>query len=128
MDINSLTREQLIEQADLLGVKFSTKDSTETIKQKVQRQLGEPVEEPTLSHPSLANNEERITIILNESETDRQPVQVGVNGTTYVMERGKPVDVPKCVLEVLNNATRKVWDRTMEDYNTVHRYPYRVQM
>lgn len=128
MDINSLSRDELKEQAELLGVDVSGKESTDILRRKVQVKLGEPVEEPEISHPSVANDEERITIILNESESDKQPVVVGINGKNYVMKRGIPVDVPKSVLEVLNNARRLVWDGQMSQYNSVMRYPYRVEM
>lgn len=128
MNLDSLSREELKEQAELLGLDVSGKESTDTLKRRIASKLGEPVDEPELAHASVATDEERITIILNESEADKQPVVVGVNGRNYVMQRGKPVSVPKSVLEVLNHAYRTVWDGTMSEYNEVMRYPYRVQM
>lgn len=129
MDINDLTREELKEQAELLGISFSEKERTEVLKQKIKVALGDVDDrEEVFAHKATARDEERISIVLNESDTDKQPVQVGVNGRLFVIKRGVKVSVPMSVIEVLNNAQRLVWDGQMKEYNRVMRYPYRVQM
>ena len=126
MNLEELSREELKEQAELLGVKFDSKMADKTLRSKIQAKLGEPVDEPELSHKSVESDETRVTIILNESDTDKQPVVVGVNGKNYVMKRGKPVAVPLAVIEVLNNAKKVVWNMAMDEHHSVMRYPYQM--
>lgn len=126
MNLEQLDREALKEQAELLGVKFDSKTADKTLRNKIQAKLGEPVEEVELSHASVKKDESRITIILNESDIDKQPVVVGLNGRNFVMKRGKPVAVPAEVIEILNNAKKVVWNMDMNEHHSVMRYPYQV--
>lgn len=130
VSLESMERSELMEQAQLLGLSVESKISTPNLLKKIKMALGEPVEEPDVAHESVKSlkQDERVTIIVAESETDKQPVVVGVNGRNYVMKRGEPVSVPLSVIEVLNNATKKVWDAKFETYKTVPFYPYRLAM
>lgn len=126
MNIESLSREDLEAQAELLGVKFRANASDETIRKAVKEALGEPVEDAPAASPRKIPENERITIIINKSETDKQPVTVIVNGHSYVMKRGEKVSVPVEVLEVLNHAQRDSWDSEMKESQSVMRFPYQV--
>ncbi|MCA9367296.1 hypothetical protein KC887_03490 [Candidatus Kaiserbacteria bacterium] len=126
-DLKKLSRTDLEEQAELLTIAFTANDTDATLRKKIATALGEISEEaPALSHPSVAKDEKRVTIIVNKSETDKQPVVVGVNGKNYVMKRGEPVSVPLAVVEILNNATKLAWDSEMTEYAEVPRYPYQL--
>lgn len=126
MNLEALNREELKEQAELLGVKFDSKASDKALRNKISAKLGEPVDEPELSHSSVATSDEKITIVMAESERDKQPVVVAVNGRNYIMNRGKPVSVPPSVIEVLNHAVKTVWDEEMKQSHQVMRYPYQI--
>lgn len=118
---------ELTEQAEALGIEVDSKMSAATLQKKINTALGEIDDvEPEFSHPTVSADEKRVTIICAESEIDKRPVVVGINGRNYVMQRGKPVSVPLSVIEVLNHATRKVWNDKMDDFSTVPRYPYQV--
>lgn len=125
-DLVEMSIEELKDYADLLGVTYAANIGEEKLRAKIQSALGEAVEEPEVSHSSVSSDEERITIIVGESETDKQPVQVAVNGRNYIMKRGKEVSVPKSVIEVLNHAVKQTWDSEMKGYSSVMRYPYQV--
>ena len=43
-------------------------------------------------------------ITIPSTETDRAPVEVSVNGYTYVIKRDEQVEAPEAVVEVLRNA------------------------
>ena len=61
---------------------FSEKERTEVLKQKIKVALGDVDDrEEVFAHKATARDEERISIVLNESDTDKQPVQVGVKRT-----------------------------------------------
>ncbi len=48
------------------------------------------------------NNENKtVTIRLPLSRGEREDVYVAVNGKSYLIRRGEPVEVPACVAEVL---------------------------
>lgn len=126
LNIDAMNLDELKDVATTLEIKFAANIGEETLRNKIREVLGEAVEEPEISHASVKDDDERVTIIINESENDKQPVQVLVNGKSYVMKRGKPVSVPPCVIEVLKNATKVSWDSEMKEYTKVERYPFRT--
>lgn len=133
MNLEDLSRTDLEEQAKLLDVKFTAATSDETLRNRIAEKLGEPVQAPVDVRPKGKKDKDkeedhgqRISIILSESESDRRPVVVGVNGKNYVMKRGVPVSVPMAVIEVLNNACNEVFDSEMKVSQQVMRFPYRV--
>lgn len=126
-DLNDLSFDELKDQAELLGVKFDGRTSEELLKKRIQEKLGEPTEDLVdISLMKADETESRITIIINENERDKQPVPVGVNGKTYLIQRGKKVAVPPAVIEVLNHAEKEVWSSDMDESHKVLRYPYQV--
>lgn len=76
--------------------------------------------------------ERLIRIKIPSTETEKGDVSVGVNGHTYLIQRDKEVEVPKSVLDVLNNATKPVTTQekrtTGEGFDLVSRdvlrFPY----
>jgi hypothetical protein len=122
-----MSKSELAEQAEALGIEFDSKMSAAALQKKINAALGEIDDvEPEVVNAKTFAKEERITIICAESEMDKRPVVVGVNGRNFVMQRGKPVSVPLSVIEVLNHATKTVWDDKMTEYSKVPRYPYQV--
>ena len=47
--------------------------------------------------------EKKVKIRLPLTRTEKEDVLVGVNGNTWLIKRGEEVEVPECVVEVLNN-------------------------
>lgn len=125
-EIDSMGLNELKELAVTLDVTHAVNIGEDALRKKLQAKLGEPVEEPELAHPSVKDDEDRVTIIIAENEKDKQAVPVGLNGKTYLIQRGKPVSIPKDVLAILNNAQQMVWDGSMKKYAKVPRYPYTV--
>lgn len=50
------------------------------------------------------NENDKVKVQLVYDEEHKEPVFVGVNGKGYLVERGRPVEVPQAVAEVLRNA------------------------
>ena len=48
--------------------------------------------------------EKKVKIRLPLTRTEKDDVLVGVNGHTWLIKRGEEVEVPECVVEVLNNS------------------------
>lgn len=58
----------------------------------------------------IVGKQRTITIHSGEGTAGREDVQIFVNGFGYNIKRGKPVDVPEEVLEVLRNAVTTQYD------------------
>lgn len=48
--------------------------------------------------------EKRVRILIHATETEKEDVAVGINDYVYQIQRGKEVEVPVAVLNVLNDA------------------------
>lgn len=58
----------------------------------------------------IVGKQRTITIHAGEGSAGREDVQVFVNGFGWSIKRGKPVDVPEEVVEVLRNAVTTQYD------------------
>ncbi|MCG7598404.1 hypothetical protein MHM84_01230 [Halomonas sp. McH1-25] len=130
-NIDTMSREELEATASDLGIKVTATMKDETLVAKIHEALGDaplaPAPTATEAHaPGEEPKAKRFKIIVATHDQDKQPVQVGVNGRTYVIERGKEVTVPESVVEVLRNAVQHVHDpKTMEE-NKVMAYPFQI--
>lgn len=53
----------------------------------------------------IAKDVETVTVrLFKDNSKYKDPVFVGINGKNYLIERGKEVEVPRCVSEVLKNS------------------------
>lgn len=83
------------------------------------------------SEQARINAEPRVRIILEENEHIPPTGQfVGVNGASYLIMPGVPVDVPESVLDVLDNAIMSIPVKDGNDsvigYRDRLRFPYRI--
>ena len=51
----------------------------------------------------MATTTKKVKIKLPLTRTEKEDVYVAVNGTAYLIQRGKEVEVPACVAEVLQH-------------------------
>lgn len=132
LNIDALTLEELKEQAKILGVAHASNIGADALRAKLKEALGESDGTRTESKPEAApvhrseKGQKRITILIPESEVDTQPVQVYVNGRSYIMKRGEEVEVPESVVEVLNNAKQMVYNPKTMKGREVLAYPYQT--
>lgn len=68
--------------------------------QQAAEQAAEPVE--------TAQTEKKVTVRLPLTKEDTRPVYVRVNGRKWGIPRGKPVQVPECVAEVLEHSEEQI--------------------
>lgn len=144
-EVDTLSFDELKEQADVLGVKYAGNIGESTLREKLKVTLGEiPATEAAAEAPATpaapATNEaaaaetapeataapKRVKIVIDENETDQQPVFVGLNGRSYVIKRGEEVSVPPGVVDILTNATMKKYNSKTMEARMVPRYPFRV--
>ncbi|HIJ26299.1 MAG TPA: hypothetical protein HPP79_11565 [Gammaproteobacteria bacterium] len=67
-----------------------------------------------------------VTINISKTETEKNPVTVIYNGTQYAIPRGKNIDVPPAVVEILNHAVETHVDSDLGESRDVHRYPFQI--
>lgn len=132
-DINTaeMNRDELEATAKDLGVQFQKNTGDDTLRGRIDEKLGNAPAAPAQhfqnpAAPGESKQAKRYRIIIATNDQDSQPVQVGVNGRMYVIERGKEVNVPASVVENLNNAVQHVYDpKTMKE-SRVMAYPFQV--
>ncbi|QJQ93916.1 MULTISPECIES: hypothetical protein [Halomonadaceae] len=127
-----MTREQLEATANDLGVKFQANTGDDTLRGRINEALGNPEPGPTKpdqepAKPAAKAKAKQYKIIVSTHDQDKQPVQVGVNGRMYVIERGKEVTVPAAVVEVLRNAVQDIYDPKTMKKSHVSSYPFQVK-
>lgn len=100
------------------------------------KQLKDEHAQPGVANESQASSLARWGIILDPAREKNEidPVFVSVNGRAYNIKRGKYVEVPREVVEVLNHAVQTVMVPRMNDQgqpvgadpHNARRFPYRM--
>lgn len=129
VNIDNMSREQMLGLADDMGIRVSGNAKDDTIRAKLKEQLGEApapdiAESSAAAAPGESKKSKRFDITVHTDKDDKQPVQVGVNGRTYVITRGKKVTVPESVIEVLNNAVQVQYDPETMEQHEIQSYPF----
>jgi len=128
-EVDTLTSEELREQAKIMGISLRGNPSDETLREKLRAALGEDITPSVDEAKSKAKGNDWVTITIHEDPNNKQPVFVGVNGKSYRIKRGVPVSVPRAVVENLNDAVRVEYYQD-EDRNRIARkvpaYPFSV--
>lgn len=66
----------------------------------------------------------KVKINIAKTESDKYPVQVGLNGYQVAIPRGVDVEVPEGIVEVLEHAVETHFDADMGEPRDVLRYPF----
>lgn len=121
VNLNELSLKELKEQAKILGVDLKGAASTDTIRDRIYSVLGQPTEDKV--EPKVKSG--WVKILIAESETDKQPVFVGVDGNSFRIRRGEAVSVPQKVVNALKDAIQRIpqKDGTIREIPT---YPFQI--
>jgi len=130
-DINTKTmdRQELEATASDLGVTFPHNISDDKLRAKIDDALGlAPVSDEKDAAVDIEKtaNERRFEIIISRHDQDKQPVPVGVNGKTHLIQRGHKVIVPESVIGVLNCAIQYQYDPETMERTEVQSYPFQI--
>lgn len=68
-----------------------------------------------------AGDDKRVRILIHATETEKEDVAVGINDYVYQIQRGKEVEVPVAVLNVLNDAVVKKFEPASDGKSMVER-------
>lgn len=124
LNLSTMSRDELEQTASDLGVSYPHNISDDKLRAKIAEHLGEPTE-ITTSNPSKASGL-KAEILIPEHERDKQPVQVGVNGKMWLIQRGKKVIVPAKVVHALEIAVTYEYDPKDMARREVPRHPFQI--
>jgi len=128
-DINpdTMSREELEETAKTIGLTTPSKIGTDTLRKKINEALGSEGRHVSKSVPIVTGNakERQFEIIISTHEQDKQPVQGGVNGRSFVIKRGEKVIVSESIVGVLASAVQRHYDSEM-NMTEVQSYPFQI--
>ncbi len=130
LNLDVMDLEELKAQARVLDISLKGNPGEDTLRTKIKTELGlvggNDTQAASESVPKQEAGQKRVTISIPESETDTQPVQIYVNGRSYIIRRGEEVDVPESVIEVLNNAKQMVYNPETMKAREVLSYPFQI--
>jgi len=135
IDLNALNKDELKEQADILGIELKGNPSADTIRAKLREALGEPepdVETGKAKVPQVAYGhairpgEKIYTVEIHKDGKDKQPVFLSCNDRKVRVRRGDQVRIGAGIYESLKNAVEQRYDTEAEEWIDVPSYPYTV--
>lgn len=134
LNIDTASRDELEKVATDLGVSFQGNTKDETLRKRIHETLGTtgeghdpaPAGATQAAAPGEDKKAKRFRVIIQSNDQDKQPVQVFVNGKSYVIVRGEEVVVPASVVEVLRNAVQHHYDQKTMKESKVLAYPFSV--
>jgi hypothetical protein len=138
VNTSSMSREELESTASDLGVTYPHNISDDKLGAKIDAALGGTVKNDgdgdtatkdpkviTADGAAPADKERKFEILIATHDQDKQPVQLGLNGRSIVIQRGKKVIVTQSVKEILEHAEQFVYDAEM-NRQSIQSYPFQV--
>ena len=131
LDINSLTKDQLKEQANILGIEIKGNPTVDALRDTLREALGDekPSDTPATREDTgiaVRKGEKRYTIQIHKDGKDKQPIFLGCNGRTVCIKRGETVVIGEGLYQSLKNAVESRLDTETEEWQDVPSYPYTV--
>ena len=121
MNLNTMSREELLEQAEILELDVAKNISTANLLAAVKREVGEDEEaEEEVDVSGFAQ------INFAKEEKNKRPVFFGLNGKSYRFERGVWCKCPKILLPTIKNAIKRVEDEDGE-WSELPAYSYQLK-
>lgn len=123
IDLNTLSFDELKQQADVLDVKYSGNIGEEGLRKRIREALGEEVE----AKPKAPTGKKTVFVTIAKDKDNKQPVPLGLNGKIIRIRRGERVEIPEAFLAVLQNAVRQEKDPESGELIETPAYPYSVE-
>jgi hypothetical protein len=123
MNLETMSREDLLTQAEALELDFPKQIRTETLLKMIQDELNGTESKPT-PKPSDKNF---VEIMFSKDPTNKQPVFIGVNGKSFRFPRGQWTKCPSYLLPTIRNCKQSIRDDETGDWMEVETYPFQVR-
>ncbi|MCL7941216.1 hypothetical protein M8009_13060 [Halomonas sp. ATCH28] len=135
IDLNALNKDELKEQAEILGIELKGNPTADTIRTMLREALGEPepgakaskakASQVTYGH-AIRPGEKIYTVEIHKDGKDKQPVFLSCNDRKVRVRRGDQVRIGAGIYESLKNAVESRYDAEAEEWIDVPSYPYTV--
>jgi hypothetical protein len=128
-ELKAMGYDELLAQAEVFGIEaegLSEEELRDAIGEKLGVESNAPRKKNTRKRKAPGNQPaDYVRVVVEESDSDRQPAYVGLNGRSYRIKRGVEVEVPRGVAQILLTAKQKVRsaDGTEREVPT---YPTRI--
>lgn len=133
IDLNALSREELKEQASILGISLKGNPSDDTIRDRIREALGEDTKPAAKTKKAdvqyghaIQPGEKIYTIEIHKDGKDKQPVYLACNERSVRVRRGEQVKVGEGIFQSLKNAVEQRLDTESGEWINVPSYPYTV--
>lgn len=137
LNLDTLGKDELKEQAKILGITLQGNPSDDTIREKIREELDGSApkanaqantkpDAATDNSIAVRKGEKRYTIKIHKDGKDKQPVPLACNGRVVRIKRGETVTIGAGLFESLKNAVQMVKDEDSEEMTEVPAYPYTV--
>ena len=131
LNLDTLSKDELKEQAKILGITLAGNPGEDTIRAKIREALGEaaPAADVAASKDNgiaVRKGEKRYTIKIHKDGKDKQPVPLACNGRVVRIKRGETVTIGEGLFHSLNNAVQNVRDEDTGEWIEVPSYPFTV--
>lgn len=130
INTKAMDRQEIEAAAADLGLTFPHNISDDKLRAKIDEALGDAPKGVDDTKATVligkTDHEKRFEIIIARHDQDKQPVPVGVNGKTYLIQRGQKVIVPESVIGVLETSVQFQYDPATMDRSEVQSYPFQI--
>lgn len=123
-DILKATRDELKEQAAILGLEVKERAKLDELQQIVADALGVTLPDRKADKKPVATGEDRVWLKIEKNQLDKLPVPIAVNGKTILVERGKWVHVKREYVQCLENAVSYEIDTETKEHIAVPSFPF----
>jgi hypothetical protein len=129
-ELNTMSLDEVKEQADILEVPYTSKTSRDALIKKVEAALSgdeqEDVKPAKKAVETVENKNKKVWIVIAEDPIDSQPAYVGVNGKSFRIKRGIPVEVPEYILYTLRAAKKSSFNPETKEWRQIDTFPFYV--
>ena len=127
-ELNTMSLDEVKDQADILEISYANNISRDTLIKKIENSLSgtEEVKAPAKAEVAGTDKKKKVWIVIAENENDKQPAYVRVNGRSFRIKRGMPVEVPEYILYTLRMAKRSTMDAETRQWRQIETYPFYI--
>lgn len=106
--LDAMSKTELKEYAETLGISVGSRDSVDEIKAKIAEVTGESFSSKPADHKPMSggDGEEEVTVIFHPDGNDNSRVFISHNGTAMALPRNKEVKVKRKYLRILDEAVQ----------------------
>jgi hypothetical protein len=130
-ELDTMSLDELKEQATMLEISYPANILAETLIKKINAVLsGDDPEDakPAKAAKAVAvpveDKNKRVWIVIAEDPVDSQPAFVSVNGKSFRIKRGIPVEVPEYILYTLRSAKKSQLNPETKEWRQIDTFPF----